>query len=165
MVSPLRRHGWLALAGVTIVFSVAIPIVQSADYGRTTRPPARVRYQQTQTERGPVAITTTAKASSVVKVNTANFDREVLQSNKRVLVDFYADWCGPCRMLSPTLEALAREMPEAKIVKVNIDESPGLAAKYGIRSIPALIAFRSGRPVAGQVGLPSRPQLQALLAQ
>jgi thioredoxin 1 len=98
-------------------------------------------------------------------VTATNFDREVLRSGKLVLVDFYADWCGPCRKLSPTLEAVARETPRAKIVKVNIDEDPGLAAKYGISSIPTLITFRNGRPVAGRVGLATKPQLQALLSQ
>ena len=164
MKYPVRRYGWLALAGLAFVFSVEARNVRSAEHGQAIHPPMRAKSPVVRTERGRVMVHTAVRTSRVGKVNVTNFDREVLRSNRPVLVDFYADWCGPCRMLSPTLEELARETPQAKIVKVNIDESPSLAARYGVSSIPALISFRNGRPVAGRVGLASKPQLQALLA-
>jgi thioredoxin len=79
--------------------------------------------------------------------------------------DFYADWCGPCRQLSPTLEAVAEEMPGVRIVKVNVDHSPGLAGRYGIRAIPNLILFRHGEVIARHEGAASKSKLMALLAQ
>jgi thioredoxin 1 len=164
MKSPVRRYCGLALAAMALVFSAEARNVRSAEHGQAMHTPMRTRSPVLQTEPGRVMVYTTVRTSRVGRVNVTNFDREVLRSNKPVLVDFYADWCGPCRMLSPTLEELARETPQVKIVKVNIDESPSLAARYGVSSIPALISFRNGRPVAGRVGLVSKPQLQALLA-
>ncbi len=82
-------------------------------------------------------------------VTKQSFDQEVLQSTVPVLVDFWAPWCGPCRMLSPTLEELGKELGDtAKVVKVNVDEEPELAAKFGIMSIPTVIAFRNGQAAA-----------------
>ena len=80
-----------------------------------------------------------------------------------VLLDFYADWCGPCRMVAPVLEELARETTNARIVKVNVDESPQLASRYGISSIPNLKVFQDGQVVGEQVGLANKAQLKALL--
>ena len=80
-----------------------------------------------------------------------------------MLVDFYADWCRPCQALAPVLEELARETRDAKIVKVNVDESPQLAAAYRISSIPSLIVFKDGKPTAVHQGLASKKQLKWLL--
>jgi len=93
----------------------------------------------------------------------ADFAEKVLQSEAPVLVDFYADWCGPCRALAPRLEELAREMPEAKIVKVNVDDSPELAARFRVSAIPTLAVFRGGRVAAQHLGLASKQQLRAML--
>lgn len=102
---------------------------------------------------------------SVTHVDTAGFQREVLRSDVPVLVDFYADWCGPCRALAPRLEQLARDNPGAKVVKVDVDTNPSLAMRYGISSIPSLLVFREGEVVAQHVGLASKAQLEALIAR
>jgi thioredoxin 1 len=102
--------------------------------------------------------------SPVVHADEKTFRAEVLNSKVPVLVDFYAEWCGPCRALGPVLEELAEETPNAKIVKINVDDSPELAGQYGVSSIPNLLVFKKGRVVNQQVGLASKEQLKALLA-
>lgn len=86
------------------------------------------------------------------RVNTETFNTEVLQSDKPVLVDFFATWCGPCKMLAPVMEELAAEISDTKIVKLDIDQSPEIAAEYGVMSIPTLILFRDGKPVKQTLG-------------
>ncbi len=97
-------------------------------------------------------------SASPVSVNEMNFDREVLQSDRPVLVDFWAPWCGPCRMVEPTVSALAREQAGSlKVAKVNVDENPSLASRYGAMSIPLMIMVKGGREVDRWVGaLPDR---------
>ncbi|MCR4414061.1 MAG: thioredoxin [Thermoguttaceae bacterium] len=101
----------------------------------------------------------------VEHVDEADFADKVLESDVPVLVDFYADWCMPCRMLGPVLDELARETTGVKIVKVNVDESPRLAAKYGVSSIPFLVVFKEGRPVARHLGLANKSALRTLLSR
>ncbi|HEY8351262.1 MAG TPA: thioredoxin [Sphingomonadales bacterium] len=86
-------------------------------------------------------------------VTDANFEAEVLKSSGPVLVDFWAEWCGPCRQIGPALEQISDEMSgEIKVVKVNVDENPTAPAQYGVRSIPTMIIFKDGRPLATKIG-------------
>jgi thioredoxin 1 len=90
---------------------------------------------------------------ATVKVDQTNFESDVLNSDVPVIVDFWAEWCGPCKMIGPHLEEISEEMSESvKVTKLNIDENPDLAAKYGVRSIPTLVMFKNGEPASIQVG-------------
>ncbi|RDI62478.1 thioredoxin [Microvirga subterranea] len=90
---------------------------------------------------------------ATVKVTDASFPQDVLNSSEPVVVDFWAEWCGPCRMIGPALEEISNEMAgKVKIVKLNVDENPQVASQYGIRSIPALMMFKGGQVVAQKIG-------------
>ncbi len=90
---------------------------------------------------------------TTVKVDDSNFKSDVLDSDVPVVVDFWAEWCGPCKMIAPSLEEISEEMAgDVKITKLNIDENPDLAAQYGVRSIPTLVLFKNGEPASMQVG-------------
>ena len=103
-------------------------------------------------------------AGKVISVNESNFEQEVLNSDVPVLVDFWAPWCGPCRLIAPIVEEIAEEMSgKAKVVKVNTDENPNLAMKYGIRAIPTIMVFKNGRVVDTRVGVQPKEVLKALL--
>ena len=88
----------------------------------------------------------------VLKVTRKNFEKEVLQSEKPVLVDFYADWCGPCKMLAPIIEEIANENEDVKVVKVNVDEAQDIAVKYDVMSIPTTVVIKNGQEVDRIVG-------------
>lgn len=96
----------------------------------------------------------------VTEVKDENFEQDVLKSSTPVLVDFWAEWCGPCKMIAPTLEDLSKEMQDVKIVKVNIEDSPETPQKYGVRGIPTLMIFKDGEVVATKVGALSKQVLQ-----
>ncbi len=96
---------------------------------------------------------------SVLEVTGSEFEREVLQSEKPVLVDFYADWCGPCKMLAPLLEQVATENDAIKVCRINVDEEQDLAVKYGIMSIPTLVAIKKGEEVNRSVGVVDKEEI------
>jgi thioredoxin 1 len=97
-------------------------------------------------------------------VKTDQFDAEVLQSEQPVIVDFWAEWCGPCRAVAPVLDQIAHERAdELRVVKVNIDEEPELAQRYGVMSIPTIVLFKSGEPAAAAIGAQPKTMLERSL--
>ena len=100
---------------------------------------------------------------SVIKINQENFASEVLNSNKPVLLDFYADWCGPCRMVGPIVSEIANERSDVKVGKINVDEQPELAAQFQVMSIPMLAVIKNGKLENQVVGYRSKEQIEAML--
>ena len=100
---------------------------------------------------------------SVITLTTENFDQEVLQATIPVLVDFWASWCGPCRMLSPLVDQVSEEVEGIKVGKVNVDDEPDLAAKYGINSIPTLLVFKNGELADKSVGFIPKDQIATMV--
>ena len=104
--------------------------------------------------------------SQVLHITDATFEADVLKSDLPVLVDFWAPWCGPCKMIAPVLDELAPAFDgKAKIVKINVDENQGVAAQYGVRSIPTLLLVKNGQVVGTQVGALPKGQLAAFINQ
>ncbi|HYY66111.1 MAG TPA: thioredoxin [Nitrososphaeraceae archaeon] len=106
------------------------------------------------------------KNKNVIYVNTELWDNDVLKSDLPVLVDFWAEWCGPCKMVGPTVEQLSQTMAgKIKVAKLNVDENQEIAMKYGIRSIPSLILFKAGKEIARTVGAASKESYQKFIEQ
>jgi len=100
---------------------------------------------------------------AVMKINTENFDEKVLKNTKTVLVDFYADWCGPCKMLSPIVDQIAEENASCDVFKLNVDDAPEIASRYGVMSIPTLIAFKGGEVAGKTIGVQSKQAIEKLI--
>lgn len=101
---------------------------------------------------------------SEIMITSENFDRTVMQSEKTVLIDFWAGWCGPCRMLAPIIDEIAEEYADTVTVgKINVDEQPQLAAAFGVESIPTLVAFKNGVPLGALVGLQTKESVIDLI--
>lgn len=100
---------------------------------------------------------------SVLHITTATFENEVLHSDKPVLLDFWASWCGPCRMVGPILDEIAAERSDIKVCKINVDEQPALAAQFGVMSIPTLVVIKNGQEVNRSVGAMPKARILALL--
>ncbi len=100
---------------------------------------------------------------AVIEITAANFQKEVLESDKPVLIDFWASWCGPCRMMGPVVEEIAQEHEEIKVGKVNVDVEQQLAMQFQIDAIPALLVFKNGQKAAATVGLQPKENILALL--
>ncbi len=96
-------------------------------------------------------------------VTEESFDKQVLESEQPVLVDFWAEWCGPCHAIAPVLDQIAEERSDLKVVKLNIDEQPAVAQRYGVMSIPTLILFKDGEPAAAAVGAMPKSMLEERL--
>ncbi len=100
---------------------------------------------------------------SYINITSENFNEEVLNSDKPVLIDFWASWCGPCRMIAPIVEEIAAERSDIKVGKINVDEEPALATEYGVMSIPTLVVMKEGKVVNQAVGVRPKAQILQLL--
>ncbi len=101
--------------------------------------------------------------TNILNVTSENFESEVLQSDKTVLIDFYADWCGPCKILSPIVEEVAKENADVKVVKINVDSEQEIAIKYRIMSIPTLVVIKDGKEINRAIGVIEKSEILTLL--
>lgn len=102
---------------------------------------------------------------NIIELNNEQFDKEVINYEGRVLVDFYADWCGPCRMLRPTIETIANENDTVKVAAVNVDEANDLASQYNVMSIPCVVLFENGKEINRSVGLKPKEELEKMIGE
>ena len=99
----------------------------------------------------------------ILKISKDDFKKEVLEESQKVLIDFYADWCGPCKMLAPVVEAVAKENIDTKVVKVNVDEEQELAMEYNIMSIPTLVVIKAGKEINRKVGFADKSEITSMI--
>lgn len=160
------RKKWPAIAVIGLLtLAAGLSLVRSPSASMPQARPNTESQASTETS-GKEAISTQNETPHTVgHADQTNFDQLVLDSTVPVLVDFYAEWCGPCQLLAPILEELARETSHARIVKVDIDRNPDLAARYGVSSIPSLKVFRDGQVVAQHVGMAKKGYLETMLEQ
>ena len=145
-----RTHNLIVGGGAMLFFAILI------GYGLWMGPADAVGSSTTTTEK---------EAAMEITLTKTNFEAEVLKSDKPVLVDFWAPWCGPCRMLAPVLAEVAAEKGDTiKVGKVNVDENPELAAQYGISGIPAMLLFKDGKIAATSVGFKPKPEVESFIA-
>ena len=145
-----RTHNLIVGGGAMLFFAVLI------GYGLWMGPADASISSTTTTEK---------EAAMEITLTKTNFEAEVLKSDKPVLVDFWAPWCGPCRMLAPVLAEVAAEKGDKiKVGKVNVDENPELAAQYGISGIPAMVLFKDGKVAATSVGFKPKAELESFIA-
>jgi thioredoxin 1 len=154
------RSPWPVLVLAVTVIGIWVSFRSPSACYLGARPP-----QESTSTLGETNMPVAYAKSRVQHANDANFRDLVLISDVPVLVDFYADWCGPCQMLAPVLEELAAETPNARVVKVNVDDNPSLASAYRISSIPSLKVFKNGTVTDQFVGLVSKSQLRAMLGR
>ena len=100
---------------------------------------------------------------AAININEQNFEHEILRSDKKVLLDFWAPWCGPCRMVVPIVEQIAEERDDIKVAKINIDEQPALAQQFGIMSIPTLVVMEEGKILQQSIGAKSKSAILSML--
>jgi thioredoxin 1 len=163
MFQWIRKNiGSLAVLGAVVVIA-GMSFRAGSDCCSVAGPPKGQTDTSNQRTGETAMLTSTKPETTVYHADETTFDELVLKSQVPVLVDFYADWCGPCRMIAPLLEELARESSDAKIVKVDVDNAPQLARRYAISSIPSLKVFEDGKVVDEHVGLASKAQLKAML--
>lgn len=122
-----------------------------------------VKTTQTNKQENKIIEEEEEMEEAILEVTEENFESEVLKSDKKVLIDFYAEWCGPCHMLSPIVEEVAKSNKDIKVVKINIDNSQNLAIEYGVMSIPTLVVINEGKEVNRSVGLISKSAVEQLV--
>ena len=149
----------VSLGALIVIVGISLGAISDSGWGPI---PAEVQ-NGTETAEETYIDTATERRGRVYHADEANFAEVVLSSDVPILVSFYADWCGPCRMLEPVLEELAGEAKGARIVKVNVDDSPELTARYKITSIPSLRVFEDGEVVDEHQGLASKAELKKMM--
>lgn len=102
---------------------------------------------------------------AVITITSANFEQEVLNSDKTVLIDFWASWCGPCKMLSPVVDEIAEEVSDVKICKINVDDEPDLASRFQVMSIPTLVVIQNGAEVRRSVGVQPKDTILGMIGK